>query len=225
MPFEVGQVVNGAAEWVCGSSIVYGVLRNPIITALLITALAMIIIFTVLNPGKTKNAPRWQTNLRCGIYLFLGISAIMFVHYYALGRSLRSDASQKGIRDVVNQVHFAQGGGYGATNYQVTPGSGNLQDEPATGGAGDQHGLRWREDSFRTETPKLVQEPCDCPLTAAQRSERTGAREEAVGTAPGNSTGRQDNVRADDLVLEEVIMPSAQTPFPVAEVSKGQAAD
>lgn len=144
---EVGQVINGAAEWVCGGRFIYGILRNPVVTALLVTVLAMVVIFAMHRPTCG-----WQTAVRGGVYLFLGVSALMYVHYYALGRALRSEDAQKGIRDVVAAVHHAGGTVvYGGDTHPVTPGF----IEPV-------HGLRSVEASFRDEHPKLVKESCGC---------------------------------------------------------------
>ena len=73
---ELGQVVNGAAEWVCSNGLVYKALRNPVVVALLITVLAMAVVFAICRPGAASRRD-WQTSLRCGFYLFLGVSALV----------------------------------------------------------------------------------------------------------------------------------------------------
>jgi hypothetical protein len=182
MPFDLGQTING---WVCSNNIIYNMASNPIITSLLLTAIILVIVYALFNSRD------WKTVTRCGIYIFLTISLIVFVHYYALGRALRSDSAQKDIRDIVGQVTFT-GANEDKNKYPVTPGSSSWTAGQANVIGGSDHGLRWREDSFRTESPKLVTESCDCPLKTEERP---------------------DNIRVNDLGLQDVIMPSARAPF------------
>lgn len=112
MPFELGSAFNGGAEWVCGSSAVFGILRNPVLTALLITALALIIIYAMFKDEIRQSG--WRKGFKAGFWLLIGISALVFVHYYALERSLKKNAASQGIRRVMDSIHHsaAVGGGY-----------------------------------------------------------------------------------------------------------------
>lgn len=109
---ELAKVFNGGAEWVCGSSLAFGLLRNPVYTALLITALALVIIFAFLRPLKSHVG--WRLGVKTGFWLLLAVSAVTFAHYYALEHHLRQASAQRGVREVVASIHHTAttGGGY-----------------------------------------------------------------------------------------------------------------
>ena len=110
---ELGKTFHGGAEWLCSSSLVSGLVRNPIFTALLITVITCIIIFALLSP-KTS----WRLRLKTGFWLLLATSLVVFVHYYALERDLKKRNAQTGVRTIVDSIHAAATTGGG---YQVSP--------------------------------------------------------------------------------------------------------
>lgn len=112
MSFEIGKTINGGAEWLCGSSLIFGTLRNPVFTALLITALALIIIHGMYKDELKGTG--WRRGLKTGIWMALGVSALVFIHYYALERHLRKGHASQGVRDVMASIHHSAttGGGY-----------------------------------------------------------------------------------------------------------------
>jgi len=120
MGFDFGSAINGGAEWVCRSDLGNRVIRNPIITALLITALCLIIIYAVYQ-GEFREAG-WRRALRVGIYIGFCVTLLLFVHYYALRRSVEDEHAQKGVRSVVDSVHQNYSGA-GAGAHKVNPGA------------------------------------------------------------------------------------------------------
>src|SRR5208337_5070627 len=86
MPFDVGGAVNAAADWLCGSALVKGIVNNPIFTALLLTAIAIVIILGMYyrefrSGGKKKM-------IRMTIYLLFAVAIVVFVHHYAVERCI-----------------------------------------------------------------------------------------------------------------------------------------
>ena len=120
--FELGKTFHGAAEWFCSSSLAFKVLRNPVMTSLLITVIALVIIFAFLKVDSTSKR---QFRLKTGFWLLMAVSAVTFLHYYALARHLRQSTNQKGVRDIIDSIHLSgtTGGGY-----QVLSGDPNSLD-------------------------------------------------------------------------------------------------
>jgi hypothetical protein len=118
MPFELGATARGGAEWACRRPTLYGVLRNPVFTAALLTALALVIVFALYRTELRKSG--WQLGLKTGVWLLIATSAVVYAHYYALGKWLAQEQDQKGVREVVGGVYAAAVGGGG---YQVAPGA------------------------------------------------------------------------------------------------------
>lgn len=112
MPFEIGKTINRGAEWLCDSSLIFGTLSNPVCTALLITALALIIIYVIYK--ESLKGTGWRRGVKAGIWVAIGVSALVFIHYYALERHLRKSHASQGVRDVMASIHHsaATGGGY-----------------------------------------------------------------------------------------------------------------
>jgi hypothetical protein len=112
MAFEVGETVNRCAEWVCSSPFVYGTLSNPVVTALLITAMALAVIYAMYRDDLEDTG--WRLGVKTAIWLAVGTSALIYAHYYALERRLRKKSSSQGVRDVMASIHHSAstGGGY-----------------------------------------------------------------------------------------------------------------
>ncbi len=112
MPFEVGDVFNQGAGWISQSSLVFGVIRNPIFTSLLITAFALVIIHAMYGWDLKKTG--WRRSFKVGFWLLLSVSTLIFVHYYALERHLLHSMAPEGVRNIVRSIHHSvvSGGGY-----------------------------------------------------------------------------------------------------------------
>jgi hypothetical protein len=103
MGFEAERALQSGASWATALPVVGGTLRNPVYTALLITALAMVVIFLQFRHDLKHVSGRQM--LRAGFYAFLGVSLLVYVHYYALAGSIRQQHSQHGIREVVGSIY------------------------------------------------------------------------------------------------------------------------
>lgn len=106
------------------------VLNNPVITALLLTALSMVVLFAVLGEESGLEDTTWRSRARTFVYMFVGATAVLGAHYYALERDLsqcyRADASDS----LMDQLHSTQGlEELNATNPDYVP------IDPATGQA------------------------------------------------------------------------------------------
>jgi len=112
MPLELGEMINGGAAWLGGSRLVSAVMRNPVVVALLITAIAMILIFTLFKVDLKGRG--WRPVVKTGFWLGLVTSALVFIHYYISDRHFSDFYAQKNIKDVVASIHSSaqQTGGY-----------------------------------------------------------------------------------------------------------------
>jgi uncharacterized membrane protein len=130
MGYDIGGVINSAADWLCSAPIVRSVVSNPIFTALLITALAAIVVMALYH-YQVKHAGL-KRGLRALLYVFLIVTAVMFVHHYAVLRSARMSAAQKGVRDVFSSIEQSRGAGI-SPGVSVVP-MGYEQEGAVTGG-------------------------------------------------------------------------------------------
>ena len=107
--FNLGNAVNGAADWACSAPIIRSVVSNPVFTALLITALAAIVVMSIYHYQiKRAGAKR---GIRALLYVFLVVTAVTFVHHYAVMRIARDTTEQKGIRAVFSEIAQSQASG------------------------------------------------------------------------------------------------------------------
>jgi hypothetical protein len=110
--FDLGGAINASADWVCGAPIIRSIVSNPVFTALLIPALAATVVMAVYHYEiKTAGSKR---ACRALLYVFLIVTAVVFVHHYAMSRILQETSQQSGIRDVFNSIEISrqQGVGY-----------------------------------------------------------------------------------------------------------------
>jgi hypothetical protein len=155
--FDLGGTVNSAADWVSSAPIVRTIINNPVLTALLITAIVAVLVlgtyYDKVRQGGTKQA------VRTTLYVFFFVSAVMFVHHYAVCRSARDATAHKGVRDVFAGIQASR-------DYEGgTPVMPWGYEAPATGGAA------------------------------------RAANVAPPGEAPGDA--------ADELVIEDIVLPSA----------------
>lgn len=124
-----------------------------------------------------------KKGVRAFIYVFLIVLAVQFVHHYAVLRCARQAAVQKGVRDVFTSIEQSRSSG--------APGAVPV-------------------------VPMGYEQPVPRPLAAAPEVVTTG------GAVTGGDCGcpqveggvRPDNVAIDaDLVIEDVVIPSATSPF------------
>ena len=117
---------------ICSSKLSFNILRNPVYTSLLITALALIVIYTLYRSDFKEGG--WRLGIKTGFWLLIVVSAVMYVHYYALSRHMDEEHSQKGIRDVVSSVteaaNFQRVNGGGYSTYSVLGGDTKKGKDP-----------------------------------------------------------------------------------------------
>lgn len=100
--FNIACAVNGVSERICKAKIVRSIAENPIFTALLITALVVIVImaqyyYKIKKEGNTKLA-------KTVLYIFLLVTAVMFLHNYASEKLIKSTFDQQGLRDMFSSI-------------------------------------------------------------------------------------------------------------------------
>jgi hypothetical protein len=100
--FDIGCAINNASSWICGSTVIKKIMENPIFTGLLITVLVMVVILgqyyeLIKDEGSTKIA-------KSMIYVFLLITAVMFVHNYAFKNNIETSSHQAGVRDMFSSI-------------------------------------------------------------------------------------------------------------------------
>ncbi len=130
MPFDIGKAVNSIAGWVGGAPLVSSVIGNPVMTSLLLTALALIIIYAIDERGESRG--------RAAVYVFLAFLAVTFIHYATVARSLRGEAFRQGAKSVVattlGQSRFpvSASGAFAAPVAPVAPPAAPAAMSPAT---------------------------------------------------------------------------------------------
>ena len=183
MGLNLASVFDNAASWLCSSRIVNRVISNPIFTALLITALAVVILMGVFHYCVKKAG--WKRIARMSIYLLLVVSAVVFVHHYAVMHRMKADSLQQGVRSVFQSITDAHGSGIdGGSNYPVlapsgapSVGAGDVS-QPVYDGGGD----------------------APCPCEGAPDSVDAAARP-TVGAAPAARPAPAAAPRADNVEL------------------------
>ena len=110
MPFELFDVAGRAADRVTGKGPLQ-IVNNPILAAMIVTVLAMVIIFACLGNGRDGADLRdvgWRTRVRCGLYLFFGTGVLLALHYYALDKRLGREKVRTHARTVFDQINTNQ---------------------------------------------------------------------------------------------------------------------
>lgn len=130
MVLDLHAAFTGGAQYLCSSRLVDRVVKNPIVVALAITALVLVIVCACMGPPSGEDSTKTLTKM--GLWVFFGVAAVVFVHYYALRRHLQNETSSEGLRSAAAAVHqsMALGGGYSVpVRSSAAPWS-----EPAVGG-------------------------------------------------------------------------------------------
>lgn len=104
MIIQTGKVAGGVADAVTKSGPLK-ILDNPLVTALIITVIAMMIFFSLLGKDGRLKEVGWKTRLRVGVYIFIAVGLVTAVHYYALNREL-SEFYKGGASDqLMDDIH------------------------------------------------------------------------------------------------------------------------
>jgi len=124
------------------------VIGNPIIAALVMTALALIVFFVLLDEEACISELSWQTRFRVAIYLCTGAFFIIGLHYYALDRSFKEQYSNEETEQLVttlgNSQKMASMGAYDSSRVPVIPGIRESDDRVEATGAYEAPGTTLR---------------------------------------------------------------------------------
>lgn len=184
MGFDLSHAFDRMGSWLCSSKIVNAVISNPIFTALLITALAVVIIMGVYHYCLRKSG--WKRIARLSIYLLLVVSAVVFVHHYAVLNRMKTESIMQNSRDVFQSLGAVQG----SAEHPVAP--------PTSAILGGDDGD--------------VAEDCGC--TGAPTA--VGAASARPNSAPPVPTvTRPDNVQLgeDGITISDIQVPSTKSPL------------
>ena len=80
MLFDIGAASDQCSAWLTRSKPIRAVIRNPFITALVVTALVFAILYALI--GAPIRSTRWQTLLRGAIYSVIAVTLVMVAHNY-----------------------------------------------------------------------------------------------------------------------------------------------
>jgi hypothetical protein len=168
MGFDLGATVNSAADWLCSAPIVRSVINNPIFTALLVTALAAIIIMALY--GSRLKGTGFKRGARAFLYVFMAVTAVLFVHHYAVMRCARREATQKGVRDVFSSIQQSRQSGLpgvpimpteGYEGYEGDSAAAPVAAAPVTGGYTDSaspQGYALRPDNISLDSDLIIED-------------------------------------------------------------------
>jgi hypothetical protein len=195
MGFDINHTLDRISSWLCSSPMVNAIIGNPIFTALLITALAVVVIMGVLH-YSVRNAG-WKKIARVSIYLLLVVSAVVFVHHYAVLNRMRTESIMQNSRDVFQSLGTVQGRG----EHPVLP------QTMAVGG--DRDGLDAAADDGSVD-----ETPCPCKGAPTIGAASTGTSGHSSAPLPATSS-RPDNVELGDggITISDVMVPSTKSPF------------
>jgi len=86
MTFDIAAATDQCAQWVTRSRLLSGLVRNPFLVALLITAVVFVILYAVLDMSGAS----WKSLVRGGLYALVAVTLIMFLHNYIVGCEARA---------------------------------------------------------------------------------------------------------------------------------------
>ena len=143
----------------CSAPIIRNIVGNPVFTSLLITALTAIVAMALYNyPIKQAGGKR---AVRALLYVFLLVTAVIFVHHYAVTHLAQETVQQKGVRDIFSSIKQSQdiGGavpvypmGVPTSSFDPRAESNPNADGPRAGsgvtGGFDASSANWRPDNI-----------------------------------------------------------------------------
>jgi hypothetical protein len=108
-------------------------LDNPIITALLITVLAMAIFFSILSEDGCLAETGWHARIRVAVYVFAATAAVLSLHYYAQKRTLSSHYKQDASDELMSHLDRShERSVLGSRNPDHVPVFPGASDQPST---------------------------------------------------------------------------------------------
>ena len=114
MPLDLGAAVNSGSEWITRAPIVRTVMSNPIYTALLLTAL-IILVLAYIKDGSMSDS--WRATIKTFVYIFIAALAVITVHHYTMVSKFRSEGAGENVRRTFDSIQQAPT--YGGAVYPV----------------------------------------------------------------------------------------------------------
>lgn len=99
MAFDVGTFINSVVDWLATAPIVSSVVGNPLIVALMFTALVLIVI-----KSHAKVSVSNKTSFKIMFYIFLGGLMLLYLHYFIVLNVTSGNAAISTGRALVAQV-------------------------------------------------------------------------------------------------------------------------
>ena len=185
---DIGGAINASADWMCSAPIIRNIVGNPVFTSLLITALTAIVAMALYNyPIKQAGGKR---AVRALLYVFLLVTAVIFVHHYAVTHLAQETVQQKGVRDIFSSIKQSQ----------------------EIGGAVPVYPMGVPTSSF---DPRAESNPNADGPRAESNPNADGPRAGSGVTGGSNASWRPDNIAPDALQIRDVVV-AART-FPGAD--------
>ncbi len=99
MPFEIGEAINSIADKVISSPTIDSIARNPIYTSVLIVFVIILIMLFIFRDVETDDS-LLSLCLRSGFYIFLVLTATLFIHNKVLMRETSAVAKGSEVANV-----------------------------------------------------------------------------------------------------------------------------
>jgi hypothetical protein len=93
---NIGAAVNSAADWVSDAPPIRAVVSNPLLTAVLLTAIAVVFVLAMRQSSRI--------NFRAIIYMFIVTASVLFIHHRVVNRMVAEDSLQRDTRDIFNTI-------------------------------------------------------------------------------------------------------------------------
>jgi hypothetical protein len=107
MALELSRILGGAVGRITSGGPARAA-SNPIMAALIITALSFLVFFTLLRDLVELRECSWRLRVRLGFYMFISTSLILALSYYGTSRKLKSSHDQYAREGVIHQVTNAR---------------------------------------------------------------------------------------------------------------------
>jgi phosphomevalonate kinase len=91
---------NSSADWCCKIPVIGPIVNNPIFTALLITAIVLIVIMAIYKIQDQGG----QKMFKCAFYIFILITAITFIHHYAIMKTAKNNFATNEVKNIFSGI-------------------------------------------------------------------------------------------------------------------------
>lgn len=182
MLFDIGDASDQCSAWLAKSKPLRAVIRNPFVTALLVTAIVFAVLYALL--GAPLVTARWQTILRAAIYSLIAVTLVMVVHNYVTACDVRERTRDAASANILAGIE------------------GNLGDVPVVVGSGSGgssgSGILWGSTAGESLLPGAVSAPQSVSIApTAPVSESSGGASGGASNASSTMTPIPLPVEAD----------------------------